>query len=174
MKTSIPPLSRFERSPATQALVDRLLESQPDDVISYRELSAIARDDVQNGARHLLQSARRILLREHDVATDAVVDVGIKRLTDAGAVDITVATTRHIKRTASKGQRVLGTVDRGKLDTARLRQMEMNQLQLAMCRVFTSRRAEKQLAAVAEKAALPSTKDLARRTLALFSGSLPN
>ena len=75
----IPPLARFEESPLRRQLMERLRRAAPAQIVTYSELSALIGEDVQRHARHLQDSARRGLLREHLVFT-AVTNQGLKRL----------------------------------------------------------------------------------------------
>jgi hypothetical protein len=168
-RQAVPPLSRFERSPITQWLLDRIEIAEVDEVIPYVELSEIAQDDVQNGARHLLLSARRIALTQHHIPTDAVVNVGIKRLSEEGAVDAGGAVTKHIKRSAVKGQRILATVKRPKELPEEYRQRyDVMRIQLSLSRLFAGHHAAAQLGKMKERGQL-NTHDIAKKSLAVFN-----
>ena len=165
---SIPPVARFERSPLTQALLDRITSAEENEVVPYVELSGIAGDDVQNGARGLLDTARSIALKSHGVATDAVVNVGIKRLDDAGAIAVASSVPNRIHRAVRRGERYIETVDPTELDTAEQGRLSIARLHLGILNVSSRPRTYTALQKAAAKAKLPRLEDIAKTTLALF------
>jgi hypothetical protein len=70
--------------------------------VSYKELSSKVGRDVTRAARHVLQSARRRLLREHGIVFDAVIGEGLVRLDDSGVVTTASRSTDRIRRTARR------------------------------------------------------------------------
>ena len=164
----IPPLARFERSPITQALLDRVIVAKENEVVGYAELSEIAGDDVQNGARGLLRSAREIALKSHGIATDAVTNVGIKRLDDAGAIAVAASMPMRIHRTVRRGERYMETVDPTELCTVEQERLVVTRLHLGILNLFSLPRTYTALQAAAGKAKLPRLEEIAETTLALF------
>ena len=71
----------FKRDVDTETLVAFLLkrhETAPGSTITYEELSGIISRKVNNGARHILSSARRVLSREHNILMTCIATVGLK------------------------------------------------------------------------------------------------
>src|SRR5262245_5379089 len=99
-----------ETSADTEALAACLRTVPVQGTISYMLLSKQIGRDVQSEARHLLATARRILLREDQVVFGAVRDVGLKRLGDRELVLSGGAFLSHINRTAARGVRTLTCV----------------------------------------------------------------
>lgn len=100
-----------ELSVDTRLLYQRILKLNPDETISYAELSAVIGRDVTGSARSNLFSARNKALRE-GINTEAVTKVGIKRLTDTQTVGTTDGRVRdHIRRVTGKAVKKLATVD---------------------------------------------------------------
>lgn len=145
-----PPLARFDRSPFTQALLERLLAAHADApvVVSYSELSRIAGEDVQSSTgRHMLYSARQILLRDHRIATDAVVNVGVKVLADDGAVAVATSAIRRVRGVARRGLRTLAAVrDPGELPEPARQQHLVTRLVLSVVRRTTDRTVQRRIA----------------------------
>jgi hypothetical protein len=79
-KRSIPELSID-----TQTIERLLITSAIGEVISYDAMTSAIGRDVRD-ARHLIASACRRLLREQHMVFAAVVNVGLKRLDDAGKI----------------------------------------------------------------------------------------
>ena len=77
----------FKRSIDTQTVVDRLRASEIGDLVTYASISEALGRDVTNGARSVLQSARRIVLNEDQMVFGVVTRVGLKRLSDVEIVD---------------------------------------------------------------------------------------
>lgn len=99
-----------ELSVDTQVL-ERLLRAAPAGaVVTYDEMSKAIGRDVQNGARHLVQSARRRLLAQERIVFGVVTDVGLKRLDDHGIVGTAGQRLKHIHRTATVGAREMSAV----------------------------------------------------------------
>ena len=75
-----------ELSIDTQTIEQMLLGVLVGETVSYHTLSAAIGRDVQHGARHILNSARRRVLREHHAVFEPVTNEGMKRLDDAGKI----------------------------------------------------------------------------------------
>lgn len=99
-----------ELSVDTQVLERTLRASAVGTIVSYEELSKAIGRDVQNGARHILHSARRRLLAQDRIVFGVVTDVGLKRLDDHGIVGTAGQRLRHIRRTATMGAREMSSV----------------------------------------------------------------
>jgi len=100
-------VTRFQLGFVTKQLVDHLLTASVGQEMSYEELSKVLGHNIlQQKYRSCLASARRILIKEHDIVFDTIRSVGIQRLNDAeivleGAVGIRKV-RRACKRTARK------------------------------------------------------------------------
>jgi hypothetical protein len=94
----------------TQTL-ERLLEkAQVGDVVSYKELSEAIGRDVQNGANHLLYSARARLQRDQQRVFAPVMGQGLKRLDDAAIVGTTTTAMHKVRNLARRQQQTLSCV----------------------------------------------------------------
>lgn len=105
MPQTQPSRSFAELSLDTKVLAERLAELQPDEVVSYQELSDLIGRAV-NGGTSNLGSARRFVQREYGIVTDVVRGQGIKRLTAPGIVatqqPARAAIRRRLRRTIKK------------------------------------------------------------------------
>lgn len=121
MKTSIETKKPFwgEASNDVQLLVERLQKVGVGETATYRELSQLVGRDVRIH-RHLIDSARRILLRDHNLVFRSVVNEGYKRLDDAEVVDtVTTDRKKRIRRQAKYAVRELSSVKYDCLDKQR-------------------------------------------------------
>jgi hypothetical protein len=101
-----------ELSPDTRLLYQRLRELKPEEVIPYKDLSGLIGRNVQERARSTLNAARKKALRDDHVVTEAVINVGIKRLADVRIVETTGdAVRRRIRRASSRGVLKLTSVN---------------------------------------------------------------
>ena len=89
-----------ELSVDTQVIEKRLAQLNPGETVSYGELSKLIDRDVQGPARHVLESARRRLLKDKQMVFDAVWNEGIKRLEDSDIALLGRRALKHIGRTA--------------------------------------------------------------------------
>lgn len=95
-----------ELSVDTQLLVKRLKKCAEDEMVTYDELSGIIGRDVTAKARHILDSARRILQRQDRMVFECVHGQGVKRLNDSAMANLGEHGIKRIrgisKRTARK------------------------------------------------------------------------
>jgi hypothetical protein len=103
--------ARFTSSYETRVVYQRLRKLAVGEVVPYRELSELIGEDVQTLGRGAVNSARRIVLRDNRIVTDAVTNVGIKRLSDGEAVAGAARTFSKVRRTAQRGIDRLTAVD---------------------------------------------------------------
>ncbi|MEK6684314.1 MAG: hypothetical protein AABY46_06620 [Nitrospirota bacterium] len=94
----------------TQILYDHLLKLQGGQEATYAELSALIQSNIRGEAAGKLYSARRKLLHEHRINIGTVRSVGVRRLTDVETVISSTAAVSHIRRTARRAMRKLGSV----------------------------------------------------------------
>lgn len=106
--TQKPPM--FQISVDTQLIVDRLEKANVGDRITYQEMGKIIQRDVQNEARCILDSARRILMNQKRVVFETVRMEGIKRLADNELVHTGENTRTQIRRITRRGLKKLACV----------------------------------------------------------------
>lgn len=159
----------FERSPMTDLILERIMEMQPGDLLTYGELNRLIAGDVQDGEYHYLRSARDIALRD-GVVTDAVTNEGIKRLDDAGSVSHAGGRVKKMHRQSKRIGRVLGSVGDPSLLSARDRQSyDIATLVAGVTRYFTSSNYQKRVLKEAEDSALlPSPQAVIMESMKLF------
>lgn len=108
-----------ELSIDTQTLERRLLTVGVGETVSYDELSGLIGRDVQNGARGLLTTARRRLLKNNQMVFDAVANQGVKRLGDEAIASLGDPAINRIHNAARRGvQRITCVQDFDKLPNA--------------------------------------------------------
>lgn len=85
----------------------RLITTEPGDVVTYQELNQITgRDVVKN--RHIIATARNMAAREKLMQFDAVKNVGLKRLSDDEIVAMqTTRPLNHIRSTVRRSVKAL-------------------------------------------------------------------
>jgi hypothetical protein len=99
----------------TRDLAGLLATAQVGETITYQQMRDVIGVDPQNGARHVLASARRVVLRENGSVFDVVANVGIVRLGNDGIVDSSQSDVRRIRKAATRGLRKVGAADIGSL-----------------------------------------------------------
>lgn len=107
-----------EVSLATRLLYERLKELAVGEVASYKELSQICGRNVQEDGVGLLNSARNICLREHQIVFSPIINEGLKRLSDSEIVRGADADIGRIRRAAKKGMRKLACASYKNLEDA--------------------------------------------------------
>lgn len=100
----IPPIPRFQVSPDALLLADRLRQVPVGEAIDYDALSDIIKRRVNKDARHVLRTARDIVLREDRIVFEAVRG-GIKRLTDAEIAAMGPYYIKLIRRRSVRAER---------------------------------------------------------------------
>lgn len=104
-KRSIPELSID-----TQTLERELAAVVVGDTIAYDDLTAVIGRNVQNGAAHLLQTARRRLQRERQIVFEPVHGEGLKRLDDIGIASSGESARVRMHNLARRTRQKLGCV----------------------------------------------------------------
>ncbi len=85
--------------------------------ISYEALERIVPGrDLRKAHRYLLDTARRMAMKDGDVVTGCVSGKGVKRLTNEEILDIAECTIGHIRRSSKKGAYKTLKADYEKLD----------------------------------------------------------
>jgi hypothetical protein len=83
------PKTQPETSLEARLLAERLAALQPGgDVLSYAEMQTMTGLDIQRKRRDLLDTARRIVLREHHKVFAPVTGIGIRCLTSHGVLAV--------------------------------------------------------------------------------------
>jgi len=105
----------------TQEVIRRLLKcEQPGDFVSYGELSQCAMGNVQHEKRFAINTARDRLLSEKNWVFEAVVNEGLRRLTDPEIIRTGEVTVSRIHRASRRGLKKLLCVNPDKLSPADL------------------------------------------------------
>lgn len=99
-KPAIPSISA-----ETEILCKRLSKLEPGESVSYEELSKLIAQDVTDGARHILASARRKAQNDHGVVTVPVKGEGVRRAKGAVYRDIVADARERIRNAASRALR---------------------------------------------------------------------
>lgn len=102
----------FERSSATNALVQLLAECGEGDTVSFETMRRVTNRDVQGRDRHILDAARRIALGTHRASFCAVTRVGLRRML---ASELAHEGQRHIVRISRSAKRAGRLLDSGDL-----------------------------------------------------------
>lgn len=145
----------------TQVLERRLAELAIDEVVSYTDLSQLIGRDVQNGARHILNSARNRLLTIHGRVMGCVVNEGIKRLTDVGIVGTGEQAMKHIHRTTRRaGRKLRAVADYDALTKADQSRLNLHRAMFGTLHAATSERKLKKLEAHVGAELAPNRKML--------------
>ncbi len=95
---------RFVRSYETQVLSDHLKElaEKNIDEVTYKELSEVAKSNVQAEGRGALMRARKIALDERNEYWDCIPKVGLRLLTDSQRIAKAPSQRRSIRRKVVK------------------------------------------------------------------------
>lgn len=93
--------------------VDRLKDGKPGDFVSYKELSDLVNDDVQDGkAYQSLRKARHTVIREHSLVWHpSECHTGLKCLTATEITALGEKDRQKIRRAAGRGLRRLQAAD---------------------------------------------------------------
>lgn len=97
----------FQVSELTLRVVARLRRLRQGEMVSWRELSTLLGIDAQEGGRHHVDSARRILVHQDRRVCEVVPGEGVKWLTDAELPSLGPFTVGKIHRAARRGRRKL-------------------------------------------------------------------
>jgi hypothetical protein len=135
-----------ELSVDTQTLERLLLTAETGSVVEYATMSAAIGRNVQTDARHIMESARRRVLRSHRMVFEPVIDVGLKRLDDEGIVSLGPAYVGRIHNMSRKAaQKLTAVQDFDALPNDLKIEHNVRLAQLGAVRHMSSSRAEKKL-----------------------------
>ncbi len=104
----------FKASVEAQMLAEAFAETEVDEVLTYEEMSTLIGRDVRE-IRHVIETARRRLLRENGAVFASVRNVGVKRLSPDETVDESESVAKRSRNANRKALRLLGTIEYEKL-----------------------------------------------------------
>lgn len=107
----MPPHTIQDAHPDALVLASKLEEVPEGETITYAALSAAIAGDVQRVARPRLQTARRIVMREHRIVFGTIRDVGLTRLAPPAVVRGAGAGIQRVRRHAHREMRKLMTLN---------------------------------------------------------------
>jgi hypothetical protein len=136
---------RFEQSPDTKVLIERMREMAEGDILEYSELTKKIGRDVQNEARSNLDAARNYLWRNDHMFFDCVHGVGVKRVTTDGWVEVVKGHEDSITRKERKLIKKLEVVDHQTLSQVKRMDALMLEAKLRAKVLFSSRKYEERL-----------------------------
>ncbi len=90
-----------------QILIKELSQLNPDDFISYTDLSALIGRDVQAEGRSALTTARRVVLREHGLVFSPIINKGLHCMTEEEIAQSGIYGITKIKRIANREKKKL-------------------------------------------------------------------
>jgi hypothetical protein len=102
--------------------IERIKDGKPGDFISYKELSDLVVDNVQEGrAYQTLRNARNYAIREFSIVWHPTADhTGLKCLTPEEITQLGEKDRQKIARAAGRGLRRLRTVDYSKMNQVQM------------------------------------------------------
>ncbi len=106
----------FRRRVETDMLVERLEALKENESVSYDTLSELIGEDVRVKARHILRSARGILMRDYGVNTEPVTGEGVIRTDGIGTLAAAEGELQLITRRATRVKLKVGCASYEKLD----------------------------------------------------------
>lgn len=139
-----------ERSVDVQLLVRRLELLEPGDRVGYGELAEVAgctEGELRGRRRHLLDSARRVLLHEQQRVIECVWGEGLRRLRAEEVPSAGVQAVERVQRAARTGLKKLATVDPMTLSAGARVQHDLTTSVLGLVRMSTRRQALAQVEA---------------------------
>lgn len=119
-------------------LAKRLAKAEFGELVTYKELSGMIGRSVQGDARHVMASARRVVLRESEIAFAVVENEGLRRMTDDELAESFHPALRHIRRTAKKAGRVVACADMAKLAPDKQRAVSVGLSTVGAIELFTA------------------------------------
>ena len=143
-----------QRAYETQLLADRLLKTQPGELVSYEELSKIAGMDVRPGGPGYgrLGSARNIALCEGRILLEPVAGEGIKRIVPEEQAGLGPKYVSTLKRASRRRLRKLAAVEYDKLNDQQRTQHNVAASVLGCVEVFTRPKSLEKLTGAVQQA----------------------
>jgi hypothetical protein len=156
---------QFKASVDTQVLVKEMRKVEVDGIITYETLSGIISRDVAKNARYVVESARRILMKEDNIVFACIPTIGYKRLGDPDKVDLSKSSLSKIRNQARRGIQTLAATDYEKLSQGK--KIEHN-ASASVLGVIAAVSKTKAVSMIAEKAAQNSRLLALNETFDLF------
>ena len=107
-----------ERSVDSIVLYNRIRTMEEGDVVPYSELSDLIKCNVQKSGYCYMQTARRIAQREDEMVFEAVLNVGLRRVSNDKIADVSRDNMKRARRSVRKGARILACAKYERLDDA--------------------------------------------------------
>jgi len=136
-------------------LAKRLAKAEFGELVTYSELSGMIGRNIQGDARHVLSSARRVVLRENEIAFDVVENEGLRRMTDDELAESYHPALSKIRRTARKAARVVACADMGKLSPDKQRAVSAGLSAVGAIELFTSAKNVRKIEDSVKPSAIP-------------------
>lgn len=156
-----------EASVETQMIVKRLLSVEVGELATYQSLGdSIGLADIRE-RQGAIDTARRILIRDHQRVFGTVVNEGLKRLSDSETAKVGIPAIAHIRRTAGTAAKKIACADYEKLSNSDRITLNTQASLLGAISLVTKTSKLKQLENAVEKA---SCKLAVGSTLSLFAG----
>lgn len=95
-----PPIG--ETSQETEAVCDVLSGMEVGALVPYAKLTEVAGGDVTGESRHIMDSARRICIREHGIVFEAVRGIGLRRMEDSQLAHLGAPMRMRVRRLARR------------------------------------------------------------------------
>lgn len=105
----------FERSVATDALVELLSSCPEGGIVTWSEMCHVTNRDIIGGDRHLITRARVIALKEHGAAFGTIIRTGLRRLVPGEHVVEGKRRVKLIGSAANRGTKIMRSADMAKL-----------------------------------------------------------
>lgn len=137
----------FALSQDSRVIAARLQQLQPGQVVAYEELARAVgmswgdRKDRET-IRSRISTARSVVLRDHGIATGAVIGEGIKRLVPSEIAGIGTHAVQHINRTARRStKQMLQAAGRAEMTSAEQRELNTSLSVLGALSLFSGTKA---------------------------------
>lgn len=104
-------MPNFERSAAVDALVEMMLGCEVGSVVSWAQMKLVTNRDITGDERHLVSSARRIVITQHRIAFGTIRGVGLQRLKPGEHALEGRRRVKLIGKAARRGKKVMQSAD---------------------------------------------------------------
>jgi hypothetical protein len=152
MSNVIPPVPPFERTHATQMLIQRLLAAKEGETLTYTVLSLVNGIDVQKQpGRGYLATARKVLRDEYNIVFVTLRTIGLKRGIPAEVAALGRPALTHIGRTTRQTLKTLSHARVEELDNEQRVGFHATTSCLGVLRAMTTPHAQKRLTAAVQK-----------------------
>jgi hypothetical protein len=149
------PRPRFEASLDARILYDRLSKAEVGDTLTYKELSDLIGRDVANGARGVLNTARRMAIREDRIVFGVITAEGLIRLGDSDIVAAQETQISRVRRLSRRALRSLACAKFENLDNDKRVEFNTRMAHLGTLAALSSGRAIKRIEAKVRETGQP-------------------